>query len=64
MKLYLDQDRCEGHQECHAVDPSLFPLTDEGNSAVLDGQEVPAGSEEEALDGVAACPLMALSVAT
>lgn len=60
MKIHLNLDRCEGFQQCHAVDEDLFPLTDEGVSAIVSGQDVPEGSAGLALEGVEACPLMAL----
>lgn len=60
MKLVVDVDRCEGHQQCHAVDPDLFPLTDEGYSAVSSGTEVSPEEQAVAVRGVDACPLMAL----
>ena len=60
MRLYVDNDRCEGHQLCNAVDAELFPVTDDGCSAVNSGQDVPAELRKQAEAGVAACPLMAL----
>jgi ferredoxin len=60
MKLYVDSDRCEGHQQCHASDATLFPLTDDGYSAVESGREVPSDLLGRAEEGVDDCPLMAL----
>jgi ferredoxin len=60
MRLYVDSGRCEGHQLCNALDATLFPLTDDGYSAVESGREVPAELRKRAEEGVDACPLMAL----
>jgi ferredoxin len=60
MRLYVDSDRCEGHQLCHASDATLFPLTADGYSAVEGGREVPPELHGRAEEGVGACPLMAL----
>jgi ferredoxin len=60
MRLYVDSDRCEGHQLCHASDATLFPLTGDGYSALKSGREVPAELRKRAEEGVDACPLMAL----
>ncbi len=40
----------------------LFPLDDDGRSAVGPDREVPAGEEDVARLGVAACPVRALAV--
>lgn len=62
MKISVDNSVCEGHGQCFTVDAELFPLDDEGYSTVGKGREVPAGKEDVAREGVAACPVMALSV--
>jgi ferredoxin len=61
MKISVDSSTCEAHGQCYVVDPELFPLDDEGYSAVGVGKQVPAGKEDQARLGVAACPVMALS---
>jgi len=62
MKMSVDSDLCEGHGQCHAVDAGLFPLDDEGYSLVGEGRDVPTGQEDTAREGVAACPILALSI--
>ena len=54
--------RCEAHAQCNAVDPDLFTLDDEGYSNIGQGKEVPPGKEDAAREGVAACPMAALSI--
>jgi ferredoxin len=59
MKVWLDRDKCAGHAQCHAVNPDLFPIDDNGYST-LEVHEVAAEDEQGAADGVAACPELAL----
>lgn len=61
MKIHLERKKCAGHAQCYAVDPDLFPIDDEGFSTIED-QTVPAGDEQTARDGVAACPELALTL--
>lgn len=62
MRIALDRPACEGHGQCGVVDMDLFPLDDDGFSAVGPDSEVPAGEEDTARLGVAACPVRALKV--
>lgn len=62
MKISVDNSRCEGHGQCYIVDADLFPLDEEGYSIVGKGREVPAGREDVAREGVAACPVQALTI--
>ena len=62
MKVWVDPDRCEGHNRCHALAPELFELDDFGNStAVGDGTVLP-GMEEKARLAVANCPEYAIEI--
>lgn len=62
MRVSVDRGVCEGHGQCSVIDPDLFPLDADGYSAVGDGRQVPAGEEEQARLGAAACPVAALLV--
>ncbi|PXY17418.1 ferredoxin [Prauserella muralis] len=62
MKISVEKDRCEGHGQCHIVDPDLFPLDEDGYSNVGQGRKVPVGEENQASIGVSACPVAALSI--
>lgn len=60
MRIGVERDLCEAHGQCGVVDMDLFPLDDDGYSAVGPDTEVPAGEEDTALLGIAACPVRAL----
>lgn len=62
MKISVDNNKCEAHGMCWETDADLFPLDDDGYSAVGQGKEVPAGKEDLARAGVDACPMAALSI--
>jgi ferredoxin len=59
MKVWLERGKCAGHAQCHAVNPDLFPIDDDGYST-LQAHQVPAQDEQTTRDGVAACPERAL----
>lgn len=61
MKVGVDRGVCDGHGQCNIIDPDLFPLDDDGYSAVGVDRAVPAGEEEQAQLGVDACPVRALT---
>jgi ferredoxin len=62
MKISVDSGVCEGHGQCMVVDYELFPLDDEGYSAVGTDRPVPDGEEDVAQAGVDACPVRALTL--
>jgi ferredoxin len=62
VKLFVEAGRCEGHGSCYFVDSDLFPLDDNGFTAVVDGSEVAPDQEQNARDGAQACPVLALRV--
>ena len=41
MKVWLERDKCAGHAQCHAVNPDLFPIDDDGYST-LEAHQVAA----------------------
>lgn len=55
MKIRIEKTSCVGNARCAAVAPELFPLDENGYIAVAEIQ-VPAGQEELARRGAAACP--------
>jgi ferredoxin len=61
LKIRVSRLECAGHGQCNLVNPVLFPLDDDGFSA-LDEVEVPAGLEDDARRGVQFCPSQAISV--
>lgn len=61
MKIRLDKARCAGHALCFGVDPRLFPLDEQGYSAVAE-IAVNASKEVVAREGVSCCPESALAL--
>ncbi|MFO7193872.1 MULTISPECIES: ferredoxin [Thermocrispum] len=62
MRISVESDQCAGIGQCHEVDPELFPLDDDGYSAVGKDRDVPADKEEKARIGVDSCPMAALFI--
>lgn len=60
MKIVADQSQCEGHGQCNIVDADLFPLTEDGFTAIDESPTVPPADEGQARLGVSACPVSAL----
>jgi ferredoxin len=61
MRVHIELDQCEAHGRCAAADADLYHLDDDGYAARADF-DVPAGSEEAAQRGAAACPMSAIRV--
>ena len=61
MKAIIDLTKCSGHARCYATDPVLFQIDDSGY-ALRPEFAVPAGAEEVAREGAAACPERAITV--
>jgi ferredoxin len=62
MRISVDNALCDAHGQCNMIDEELFPLDDEGYSAVGKGREVPPGEEDSAEQGIYNCPVSALTV--
>jgi ferredoxin len=63
VKVRVDRPRCEAHGQCNLVSEALFPLDDDGFSAIGDaGISVPPDDEDVAQEGVYNCPVQALSL--
>ena len=60
MKVHVSRD-CAAHGQCNWINSRLFPLDDDGHSAVGDSL-VPDGAEADVRAAVAACPAAAISV--
>ncbi len=53
--------RCAAHGNCAAVDEELFPLDEDGFTAIDErGRQVPPEKMDAARQAVAACPMLAL----
>jgi ferredoxin len=62
MKLQVDRQLCSGHARCNTVSDELFPLDDDGYSALVKTEDVPSGQENLARQGVGLCPEGALRI--
>lgn len=61
MRVIVDKDKCTGHARCNATAPDVYVLDDDGYNARTE-YDVPAGHEQHARDGAAACPERAITV--
>ncbi|CQD15956.1 ferredoxin [Mycobacterium europaeum] len=61
MRIRLEKSKCEGHAQCCAVDPKLFPIDDSGYS-ILEEHHVEPEDEQLTREGAASCPEMALII--
>jgi len=59
VRIVLDAGACQGHGRCYTLAPELFDADEVGHCLVLH-DEVPAGLEQAARDGVENCPEQAL----
>lgn len=60
MRVSVDRERCSGHARCVAIAPEVYDIDDDGY-CVTD-LTVPAGLEDTARRGAAACPERAIVV--
>jgi ferredoxin len=60
MRVWVDEEKCQGHGRCYALAPELFESDDYGNAHELEGGVVPPGREEQARLAVANCPELAV----
>jgi ferredoxin len=61
LKVVANRSACCGYGVCAEICPEVFQLDDNG-IVVLVTDTVPAGLEEKAREGAAACPQNALEV--
>ncbi|MDY0748187.1 ferredoxin [Paucibacter sp. R3-3] len=61
FRVIADRSRCCGYGLCAQVCPTVYKLDSDG-LVYLEGDVVPAGLEDEAKEGAAACPAEALVV--
>jgi len=62
MRVHVDPDRCQGHNRCYALAPSLFAIDELGYASELNGGLVPPEQEEAARRAAANCPEYAVSI--
>jgi ferredoxin len=63
MKVFIDAEKCQGHNRCFAIAPELFDVDDLGNAFVIGDGVVPAVLEAKARLAVANCPERAITIA-
>jgi ferredoxin len=60
-EIRVDSAKCQGHAMCYGVDPELFPLDEQGFSAVSE-RTIADPDLDAARRAVEACPERAISV--
>jgi ferredoxin len=63
MKVFIDAEKCQGHNRCFAIAPELFDVDDLGNAFVIGDGLVPVELEAKARLAVANCPERAITIA-
>jgi len=61
LKVEIDRNACCGYGVCAEICPEVYGLDDNG-IVVLKTETVPEGLEEEAREGAAACPQLAIKI--
>ena len=62
LRVRVDQKKCQGHNRCHQIAPSLFELDEFGNAHEIGDGSVPAGLEDKAWLAQSNCPEIAIEV--
>jgi ferredoxin len=62
MRVHVDQEKCQGHNRCVALAPSLFEIDDYGTASAIDVGLVPPELEADAALAVDNCPEFAISI--
>ncbi len=62
LRIHVDPDRCQGHNRCKALAPSLFVLDALGQSRAAGDGRVPPELAEQARLAVANCPEYAITL--
>jgi ferredoxin len=63
MKVFVDAEKCQGHNRCFAIAPELFDVDDLGNAFVIGDGAVPVELEAKARLAMANCPERAITIA-
>jgi ferredoxin len=61
MKIAIDDNLCQGHLRCLALNPELFGADELGHGVVL-SSEVPEEFRDAAIEAEQACPERAIRV--
>lgn len=62
MKVFLDAEKCQGHNRCFAIAPELFDVDDLGNAFLIGDGNVSEDLQAKARLAVANCPERAITI--
>jgi len=62
MRVTVDGEKCQGHNRCYALAPTLFEFDDYGYASAVGDGEVPADQESNARLAAANCPEYAITL--
>ena len=62
MRVFVDEEKCQGHNRCFAIAPELFDVDDYGTAFALNDGVVPAELEDKARLAAANCPEFAIAI--
>ena len=62
MKMFIDAEKCQGHNRCYAIAPELVDVDDLGMAHTLNDGAVPAELGAKARLCVANCPEFAITL--
>ncbi len=62
MRVFVDEEKCQGHNRCFAIAPELFDVDDYGTAFALNDGVVPGELEDKARLAAANCPEFAITI--
>jgi ferredoxin len=62
MKIWVDPDKCQGHNRCYSLAPELFDVDDYGYATATGDGIVAPDLEDKARLAVANCPELAITI--
>ncbi|MAN33836.1 MAG: ferredoxin [Acidimicrobiaceae bacterium] len=62
MRVFVDEEKCQGHNRCFAIAPELFDVDDYGTAFALNDGAVPEELEDKARLAAANCPEFAITI--
>ena len=62
MRVFLDNDRCQGHGRCYALAPTIFTDDERGHAVLCGDDALPPAMEDEVRPAELACPEGAITV--
>ncbi|MEC8729926.1 MAG: ferredoxin [Actinomycetota bacterium] len=62
MRVFVDEEKCQGHNRCFDIAPELFDVDDYGTAFALNDGVVPEELEDKARLAAANCPEFAITI--